>query len=71
MDFTVTKLKRHTGNISDYYAIKIIYKGIKLNATYNIYKKSTVVHEWYKLTGEQLSDVQDKINTYIKNNAEK
>lgn len=70
MSFTVTKFRRHTGNDSDYYTIKVIYKGIKLNITYDIHKKSIVVHEWYKLTEEQLLDVQEKIDVYIKNNTE-
>lgn len=34
MSFTVNKFRRHTGNDSDYYTIKVIYKGIKLNITY-------------------------------------
>lgn len=70
MSFTVNKFRRHTGNDSDYYTIKAIYKGIKLNITYDIHKKSIVVHEWYKLTEEQLLDVEEKINVYIKNNTE-
>lgn len=70
MDFAITKFKRHTGNNSDYYTIKVIYKGIKLNITYDICEKSIIIHEWYKLTKEQLLEVQVRINTYIKNNTE-
>lgn len=54
MDFTVKAEKRKCTRSGIYYIAKITYKGISLNITYICATNNLIIHEWYKLSKEDL-----------------
>lgn len=65
---TITKIDYHEGNTSKFYTIRALFNGIKLNLTHDINTGKTIVHEWYRLTAEQLNAVIAETQSYIKKN---
>lgn len=68
MNLSINKIKYHEGNENKFYTIKAVFKGIKLNITHDINTGKSVIHEWYKLTTEELNAVIEKTQSYLKNN---
>lgn len=68
MKLTINNINYHEGNTSKFYTVKAVFNGIKLNLTHDINANKTIVHEWYKLTTEQLNAVIEKTQSYLKNN---
>lgn len=70
MNNIVVNTKHHIGSKSNYYTAKVIFRGIKLNITFDNISNELTIHEWYKLSKSQYDELHKKLISYFKNNTE-
>lgn len=71
MELLIKKEKYHKGNDSEFYTAKAVYNNINFNITYDCKNENIIIHEWYKFSSIQLSDISKKIRLHFKSKAEK
>jgi hypothetical protein len=62
---TLENVEHFSGNVSEIYTCKLIYKGEELNITYDCKKNNLIVHEWYKLTKEELNSITEELANHF------
>lgn len=63
----ITKSYLHTGNQSKFYTAKASYNDIILNITYDCNSQNIIIHEWYKLSKNQIIEVTEELKKYFEN----
>ena len=63
----ISKSNLHTGNQSNFYTAKASYNDIILNITYDCNSQNIIIHEWYKLSKNQIAEVTAELKNYFKN----
>lgn len=66
----VINTKHHIGGKSNYYTAKVIFRGIKLNITFDNISNELTIHEWYKISKSQYDELHNKLTSYFKNKSE-
>lgn len=63
----ITKSNLHVGNQSRFYTAKASYNDMILNITYDCNSQDIIIHEWYKLSKNQIIEVAEELKKYFEN----
>ena len=63
----ITKSNLHIGNQSKFYTAKARYNDMILNITYDCNSQDIIIHEWYKLSKNQIIEVTEELKKYFEN----
>ena len=63
----ITKSNLHIGNQSRFYTAKARYNDIILNITYDCNSQDILIHEWYKLSKNQIIEIAEELKKYFEN----
>lgn len=62
---TLEKVKHFKGNVYDIYIAKLVYQNRKFNVTYNYKENNLIIHEWYKLTKDEVNNITNELTNYF------
>lgn len=62
----ITKSNLHIGNQSKFYTAKARYNDMILNITYDCNSQDIIIHEWYKLSKNQIIEVTEELKNILR-----
>lgn len=62
---TLEKVEHFKGSVNDIYTAKLIYQNRKFNITYDCKENNLIIHEWYKLTKDEINNITNELTNYF------
>lgn len=64
---SLKNVEHFQGNVENFYTAKLIYMNKSLNITYDCNKNNIIIHEWYSLNKDELTQITDELLKYFLN----
>ena len=62
---TIINVRHRKGATTEAYAAKVLYRKVRLNATYDCINGNLVIDKWYLFNDDELSSLRQQLGKYF------